>query len=121
LQPAAEGAGEAENGSQAIELARSRNPDVIVMDVSMPVMNGIEATRIVSRDFPWIKVVALSMHGEKDVIDAMRAAGAVAYLTKVRASNDLAATIRSTRNGSLTAVSALRRRPRIRRRLPPAA
>ena len=87
--------GEAENGRQAVELARQHAPDVIIMDVNMPVMNGIEATRILSRELPQIKVIALSMHAERDTAEAMRQAGAVAYLTKGGPSEDLIAAIRA--------------------------
>ncbi len=87
--------GEAENGRQAVELAHQHAPDVIIMDVNMPVMDGIEATRIVTKEMPRIKVIALSMHQERDTAEAMRQAGAVAYLTKGGPSDDLIAAIRA--------------------------
>jgi CheY-like chemotaxis protein len=87
--------GEAENGQQAVELARRCAPDVIIMDVNMPVMNGIEATSILSKELPQIKVIALSMHVERDTAEAMRQAGAVAYLTKGGPSEDMIAAIRA--------------------------
>jgi len=87
--------GEAENGRQAVELARQYAPDVIIMDVNMPVMNGIEATRILGKELPQVKVIALSMHAERDAAEAMRQAGAVAYLTKGGPSEDLIAAIRA--------------------------
>jgi CheY-like chemotaxis protein len=89
--------GEAENGRQAVELAHQHAPDVIIMDVNMPVMNGIEATRIVTKELPRTKVIALSMHQERDTAEAMRQAGAVAYLTKGGPSEDLIAAIRACR------------------------
>jgi CheY-like chemotaxis protein len=86
--------GEADDGRTAVELARQTLPDVIVMDVSMPRMNGIEATRILSTDLPDIRVIGLSMYGEADRAQAMRDAGAVAYLNKCDPSEDLIAAIR---------------------------
>jgi PAS domain S-box-containing protein len=87
--------GEAEDGRQAVALARQHVPDVIIMDVNMPVMNGIEATRVLSKELPQVKVIALSMHAERDTAEAMRQAGAVAYLTKGGPSEDLIAAIRA--------------------------
>jgi DNA-binding NarL/FixJ family response regulator len=87
--------GEAENGRQALELAHRHTPDLIIMDVNMPVMDGIEATRILSKELPRVKVIALSMHAEKDSAEAMRQAGAAAYLTKGGPSEDLVETIRA--------------------------
>ena len=87
--------GEAADGRQAVELARRHAPDVVIMDVNMPVMNGIEATRILTGEMPQVKVIALSMHAERDTAEAMRQAGAVAYLTKGGPSEDLIAAIRA--------------------------
>jgi DNA-binding NarL/FixJ family response regulator len=81
-EPDIEVVGEAANGLQAINLARSLHPDVVVMDVSMPVLNGVEATIEIHRDMPDIKVIGLSMHEEGDLSSAIRQAGAVAYVTK---------------------------------------
>jgi DNA-binding NarL/FixJ family response regulator len=87
--------GEAENGRQAIDLARQCSPRVVIMDVDMPVMNGIEATRILTREMPWVKVVALSMYLETDASAGIREAGAAAYLTKGCSMEELVTTIRS--------------------------
>jgi CheY-like chemotaxis protein len=86
---------EAEDGRQAIEAARQHTPDVVVMDVNMPVMNGIDATRVLTREMPRVKVVGLSMHLDADAANAMREAGAVAFLTKGSPPEDLIATIRA--------------------------
>ena len=94
---------EADNGQKAVDLARERQPDVVVMDVNMPVMDGIEATRILSKEMPQVKVIGLSMHMDKDAANAMREAGAVAYLTKGGPSEDLAAAIRACRRPGSTA------------------
>ncbi|MDZ4860329.1 MAG: response regulator [Candidatus Hydrogenedentes bacterium] len=81
--------GEAENGLKAIEMAGRLNPDVIIMDVNMDGMNGIQATRVIMSNQPGIKVIGLSMHTDDDVAHALREAGAVAYLTKGDASEGL--------------------------------
>jgi PAS domain S-box-containing protein len=85
---------EAENGERALDAARRHQPDVIVMDVNMPVMNGIDATRLLLKELPRTRVIALSMHLDVDAASAMREAGAVAYLTKGGPSEDLVAAIR---------------------------
>ncbi|NTW18051.1 MAG: response regulator transcription factor [Syntrophaceae bacterium] len=73
---------EAENGQKAITLARELHPQVIIMDISMPDMNGIDATRRITSDFPGIKVIALSMHTDRHFVVGMLEAGAAGYLLK---------------------------------------
>ena len=77
-----------------MELARSLHPDVIVMDINMPRMNGIEATRLIKQELPDIGIVGLSVYDDKEVADAMREAGACAYLTKGGAIEELHQAIR---------------------------
>jgi PAS domain S-box-containing protein len=74
--------GEASDGEEAVHLARKLVPDVILMDISMPKMNGVEATRIIHAEFPQIRVIGLSMYDEDDQAEAMLNAGASAYLSK---------------------------------------
>jgi PAS domain S-box-containing protein len=74
--------GEAEDGLQAVELALELKPDVVVMDVTMPRLNGVEATRRIMKALPGVRVIGLSMHSEADMAYPMREAGASAYLTK---------------------------------------
>jgi len=93
-EPDIEIVGEASNGAQAINLARSLQPDIVVMDVSMPVLNGVEATMEIMRDMPDVKVIGLSMHEEGELSSAIRQAGAVAYVTKDGAPETLVAAIR---------------------------
>jgi len=88
--------GEAGDGKVAIEAARITHPDVVVMDVSMPDMNGIEATRRILAEFPEIRVVGLSMHDEEDLALMMCEAGATAFVTKGGPSEDLMAAIRDS-------------------------
>jgi DNA-binding NarL/FixJ family response regulator len=77
--------GEAEDGTRAIQLARELKPDIIVMDVDMPGMNGIDATRRISLEMPDIKLVALSTYLKKAFIIEMLRAGASGYILKERA------------------------------------
>jgi len=88
-------AGEAVDGREAIDLVRSLAPDVVVMDVMMPEMNGIEATRQIVTAFPGIKVLGLSLHDDKQIVDAMRAAGASAYVLKDHPFTELTRAIRA--------------------------
>jgi DNA-binding NarL/FixJ family response regulator len=91
--------GEAENGRQAIDLARQCSPEVVIMNVNMPVMNGIEATRILTKEMPQVKVIALSMHSEKDTASGIREAEAIAYLTKGGPTEELMKAIRAAMQG----------------------
>ena len=85
--------GEAADGEQAIELALRTRPDVIVMDVSMPRMNGLEATKRITAHLPNTRVIGLSTHEYADMAQAMLAAGASEYLTKAQSTEMLLATI----------------------------
>jgi NarL family two-component system response regulator LiaR len=89
--------GEAENGRQAVELARALFPDVALMDVSMPLMDGIEATSIIHRDLPRVQVVGLSMFAEQEMAQRMYNAGAADYLSK---SGDLSEIVRAIRRAA---------------------
>lgn len=86
---------EATDGKEAIELAKKASPDIIVMDVDMPRMNGIDATKEILSFMPDVRIVGLSLHNHQEVIESMRDAGATAYLSKNEAFKTLAATIRS--------------------------
>jgi DNA-binding NarL/FixJ family response regulator len=88
-------AGEAEDGREALHLARKLSPDVVVMDIAMPDLNGIEATRQILAELPDIKVVALSMHSDKRFVAEMLKAGASAYLLKDCAFEELITAIRT--------------------------
>jgi len=81
--------GEATNGREAIKLCATLEPDVVIMDVAMEGLNGVEATRQISRDFPKSKVIALSMHSNKRFILGMFKAGAYGYLLKDCDSSEL--------------------------------
>lgn len=81
-QPEIEVVGAAADGQAAVELALQNRPDVVIMDVTMPRLNGIEATRRIVRELPQVRIIGLSMHERQDMAIAMREAGAVAYFTK---------------------------------------
>ena len=82
--------GEADNGRKAVQMAKEIKPDVVVMDVSMPDLNGIEATKQIIESLPGTRVVALSMHSDKRFVMGMLRAGASGYLLKDCASQELA-------------------------------
>ncbi len=92
--------GETGNGREAVDLAKSLNPDVIVMDVTMPEMNGIEATRRIREISPHIRVLALSVHRDSVYVREIIRAGAEGYLLKESADTDLLAAIRAVAQGN---------------------
>lgn len=94
-EPDIEVVGEAGDGLEAIAMAEKTQPDVVLMDVTMPHLDGIEATARITARLPHIRVIGLSMHEEKDLAAALRAAGAVAYLSKGGSSDLLITTIRT--------------------------
>jgi two-component system CheB/CheR fusion protein len=98
-QPDIEIVGEATDGETAVELARRLNPDVILMDISMPRMNGIEATRIIHAELPGIRIIGLSMYHDADIASSILDAGAAAYLSKTGGTDVLLAAIRGKRCG----------------------
>lgn len=81
--------GEAQTGREAVRLCRLLKPDIVVMDITMPDLNGIDATRQVLDEGPKVKVIALSMHSDKNFVDGMLRAGVSGYLLKDCASEEL--------------------------------
>ena len=90
---------QAEDGHTTVELVRNMSPDVVIMDIGMPGLNGIEATRQVTSDSDFVKVVALSMHSDKKFVTEMLKAGASGYLLKNCAFEELANAIRTVMGG----------------------
>src|SRR5271163_3375772 len=74
--------GEAENGRQAMQLTRKLRPDVVVMDIAMPLLNGLEATRQIRKDFPETKVLILSAHSDDAYVEQVTQLGAAGFLLK---------------------------------------
>jgi len=91
--------GEADNGRRAVQMAQEKNPEVVVMDVSMPDLNGIEATKQIIESLPETRVIALSMHSDKRFVIGMLRAGASGYLLKDCASQELANAILQVARG----------------------
>jgi DNA-binding NarL/FixJ family response regulator len=89
---------EADNGRTAVRIALELAPDVVIMDIAMPDMNGIEAARQIIAAMPTIKVIALSMHAEKRYVMEMLKAGASGYILKDNAYEELARAIRTALN-----------------------
>src|SRR6184192_1868980 len=92
--------GEADNGRQAVQLVKKFLPDVVVMDIAMPVLNGLEATRQITRAVPSTKVVVLSSYSDDDYVQQLTEAGAAGYLVKQTAANDLLKGIREANKGN---------------------
>ncbi len=94
-EPGLKAVGQANDGQEAIELEQQLKPDVILMDVSMPRINGIEAARIIHGQHPDIRIIGLSMYEDQERAQAMRDAGAADYKTKGCAAAELVAAIRA--------------------------
>jgi DNA-binding NarL/FixJ family response regulator len=98
-EPGMESVAAAENGMQAVELAEKHLPDVVLMDVEMPVMNGVEATRRILASRPETKVIAFSGYLDMDYVREMLRAGASGYVYKSGVGSDIASAIRSAAAG----------------------
>src|SRR3954467_13796024 len=91
--------GEAGNGREAVQLAEELRPDLVVMDVAMPELNGIEATRRLAASTPHARVLALSMHKDSVYVREILRAGARGYLLKDSPAGDLVAAVRAVASG----------------------
>lgn len=91
--------GEAENGLRAVRLAAQLQPDVVLMDIEMPDMNGVEATRQIRKDSPGVRVIALSMHAARAFIQQVLRAGASGYVLKESAFKDVVTAVRTVSEG----------------------
>lgn len=91
--------GEAGDGQLALQKAKELQPDVVVMDVSMPKLNGAKATERLKKDFPGVKVLALTAHEDKGYIGQMLQAGASGYVLKIAAAEELIKAIRTVAGG----------------------
>lgn len=98
-QPDMEIVGEAGNGREAVDLAEKLRPEVVVMDVAMPELNGIEATRRIADSSPHTKVLALSMHKDSVYVRETLRAGARGYLLKDSPAGDLLSAVRAVASG----------------------
>jgi DNA-binding NarL/FixJ family response regulator len=91
--------GEAETGRQAVQLTRKLSPSVVVMDIAMPLLNGLEATRQIRKDFPETKVLILSAHSDDAYVEQVATLGAAGFLVKQTSSHELATAIRKIHGG----------------------
>ncbi len=94
--------GEAKNGLEALNLCHKKQPDVILMDLKMPEMDGIAATRAILEDYPGIKIIAMTSFEEEELVHGVLAAGAISYLLKNVTSDELAKAIREAVSGRST-------------------
>lgn len=102
VNPDLELVGEAENGEQAVVRAGILKPDVILMDLMMPVMDGVAATRAIKKQNPAIQIIALTSFQEDELVQNALKAGAVGYLMKNVTARELAAAIRAAKEGKIT-------------------
>jgi len=94
--------GEAKNGFEAVNLCHQKKPDVVLMDLMMPEMDGIEATREILKECPDIKIIAMTSFEEEDLVQGVLVAGAISYLIKNVTSDELAKAIRDAASGKST-------------------
>jgi len=91
--------GEAKTGREAVQMTRELHPEVIVMDIAMPLLNGLEATRQILKTIPAIKILILSAHSDPEYIEQVVKAGALGYLVKQSSGDVLAKAIRELHKG----------------------
>jgi two-component system response regulator NreC len=91
--------GEAQNGAQAVELVGELRPDIVLMDIAMPGLDGIEATRLIRERYPQTRVLVLSQHGDRQYVLAVLKAGASGYVLKRALGSDLLVALRAVARG----------------------
>ena len=101
--------GEADDGRAAVKMSLELQPDVVVMDIAMPLLNGLEATRQIKRQLPETKILILSMHDNEEYIRQVLAAGAMGYILKDAAARELLSAIRTVHRGEAVLSSAVTR------------
>lgn len=102
--------GEAENGRQAVQKAKELRPDVLVLDLAMPILNGMEATRQIVKEAPDVKVLVLSSYSDDEKVQQLLSSGAIGYLVKQTAANDLLTAVHEAKKGNRFLSPAIARR-----------
>ena len=100
MEPEIEVVATASNGLAAIDIVKEFTPDVVLMDVSMPIMNGIESTKLIKEEFPDVKVLMLTMHDNREYIMNVMQAGAVGYMLKEISAEKMVQAIKTVNHGS---------------------
>lgn len=100
IEPEIEVVGTASNGLEGLDAVRRHKPDVVLMDISMPIMNGIEATRLIKEEFPECKVLMLTMHDNREYIMKVMQEGAVGYMLKEISAEKMVQAIKTVNQGS---------------------
>ncbi|WP_391856567.1 response regulator [Vibrio cidicii] len=100
IEPEIDVVGTASNGLEALDAVRRHKPDVVLMDISMPIMNGIEATRLIKEEFPESKVLMLTMHDNREYIMKVMQEGAVGYMLKEISAEKMVQAIKTVNQGS---------------------
>lgn len=108
-EPGMEVVGEAEDGRTAVSLASQLKPDIVIMDIAMPLLNGLEATRQIRRLCPGVKVIILSMHDNEEYIVQVLEAGAMGYILKDSAAKELIQALRTVHRGEAVLSPAITR------------
>ena len=119
LEPDFEVVGEACTGREAVQLAQDLRPEVVIMDIAMPLLNGVEATRQILKELPATKVLILSGHAEDEYVEQAMAIGAMGYLLKQTSAHTLARAIREVwKGGTHLSPSVSRRRRFLEKQAP---
>ena len=101
--------GEAEDGREAVRLAGQLKPNVVLMDIAMPLLNGLEATRQIKREYPETRILVLTMYDHEEYFREMLEVGASGYIIKRAAANELVSAIRAVYNGEAVLSPAITR------------
>jgi len=99
LTPDIEVVAEAANGREALEMVKKLMPDIVLMDIAMPIMDGLEATRRITKEFPGVKVLVLTQYDDRECAFSVIEAGACGFISKKAASSELTSGIRSIYRG----------------------
>ncbi|MGL0815005.1 response regulator [Vibrio vulnificus] len=100
MEPEIDVVGSASNGLEALDVVKQHKPDVVLMDISMPILNGIEATRMIKAEWPEAKILMLTMHDNREYIMKVMQEGAVGYMLKEISAEKMVQAIKTVNQGS---------------------